>query len=202
MKVFGILLTLIAAATVSTAQTAATANNPVDVQVVKASWSKTAHRGYLSDSSSPTVTVKREHRNVPISNAPDARVPFPGMIPYTPNVRTITFPPTERTVKGYLYEARVRNTGTKKIKALDWEYVFADAFDGSVVARHRFHSPVRMAPGKEAKLSEFAVAAPTKVVNAKAIEQNPDAPYAEQVRITRIEYADGSVWIRPAQKLQ
>jgi hypothetical protein len=201
MKAFGILLIVMAAAAVSMAQTATTiaGSNPPDVQVLNARWSKTAYRAYLRDSSSPTVTLRREHRNRPISNAPDARVPFPGMIPYTPNVRTIDFPPTDRAVNGYRYEAKLRNTGAKRIKALDWEYVFTDTFDRTTVARHSFHSLVRIAPGKEAKVSEFTVAAPTKVVNAKAVERNPDAPYSEEVRITRIEYADGSVWQRPAQ---
>ncbi len=200
MKALAVLLTVIAVAVVSMAQTVTTtAGNPSDVQVFKASWRKTSYRPPLKDSSSPIIKLRREHRNLPISNRPDARVPFPGMIPYTPNVRTIDFPPTERAVDGYRYEARVRNAGTKRITALDWEYVFTDTVDHRTIARHSFHSRVRIAPGKETKVSEFTIAAPTKVVSAKAVERNPDAPYSEQVRITRIEYADGSVWQRSAQ---
>ena len=87
-------------------------------------------------------------------------------------------------------------SGEKAIKAIDWQYIFTDSLDRSIVTRHQFESKVKIAPGKEVKLSRFSVTSPTQVVNAKAVASNPQQPYSEQVLITRIQYMDGSVWER------
>jgi hypothetical protein len=104
------------------------------------------------------------------------------------------WPSTGPRVNGYLYQITVRNNGPKKIKAVNWQYVFTDSLDQSIVTRHKFRTRENIAPGKEAKLSRFSVIAPTQVINAKAVQNNSKEAYLEQVLIMRIEYTDGTVW--------
>lgn len=204
MKFVGILFFIIALTVVSIAQTPTTIN-PTDLQVVKMSWkreTRPAREAYPK-------TEKRVEEELPSKGAQPAQssrsterkeqtsvydnVTRPGQA-----VEDM-WPSTGPLVSGYLYQITVRNSGQKEIKAVNWQYIFTDSLDQSIVTRHQFQSRAKIAPGKEVKLSRFSVAAPTQVVNAKAVANNPGQPYSEQVLITRIEYMDGSVWERSAE---
>jgi hypothetical protein len=77
--------------------------------------------------------------------------------------------------------ALVKNSGTRKIKAIEWDYIFfADSGRREEKKRYRFRSKVKIAPGE----SKFL----TKEVNDGA------ATVFQTVAIRRIEYDDGSAW--------
>jgi hypothetical protein len=99
----------------------------------------------------------------------------------------------------YLYKAKVTNTESKSIRAIDWDYVFFEQADGKEVGRHLFKSNVKIQPGKSAELSRRTASPPTNVVNVAKTGKKIKEQYAERVEIQRIEYDDGSVWTRPAK---
>lgn len=72
----------------------------------------------------------------------------------------------------------VRNTGTKTVTAVYWEYLLFETGGKEPVKRYRVQSKRVIPPGEQAEL--------TKEVKPKGNEH--------QALISRIEYADGSVW--------
>lgn len=198
MKTLGIALFIFALSAVAPAQTpTASSNKTPDLQVIKVSW-KIAYRLYGEGyQSSPAPKDYRSGQRA-ISN-PGARIPEYVYSPISnPYVRNVSFPKSKQ-FKSYFYEAKVRHTGTKKIAAVKWEYLFIDSLNQKIVERHRFYTKLKISPGSEKKLGAFDNAPPTKTINAKTVENNPDQPFTEQVLITRIEYADGTVWELPSQ---
>lgn len=99
----------------------------------------------------------------------------------------------------YLYKAKVTNTESKIIRAIEWDYVFFDHAGGKEVGRHLFKSRVKIQPGKSAELSRRTSSPPSNVVNVTKTGKKLKEQYAERVEILRIEYEDGSVWTRTAK---
>lgn len=199
MRIFGIVLVILTLAFVSKAQTATVLHNPPDLQVIKMSWKsemRLAEDAVREEKDPLTAQPDRRVRPRPV---PGARTSVYDSVNNASRENEDMWPSTGPRVKGYLYQVTVRNTGQKEIKAVSWQYIFTDPLDHSIVARHRFSSKSKIAPGKEKKLDEFALSPPTNVVNAKSVANNPEQPLIEQVEITRIEYTDGSVWERPAE---
>ena len=59
----------------------------------------------------------------------------------------------ERPRFGYRYKVRLKNLTEKKIKSIDWDYVFIEPNTQNEVARHEFTSDDGIEPGKERHLS-------------------------------------------------
>lgn len=74
-----------------------------------------------------------------------------------------------------------RNTGTKVITSVSWECLFfSDERQTEVMLRHKFRDGKRIMPGEEVRLKHSSArGAATK---------------HKAVRITRVAYADGTVW--------
>jgi hypothetical protein len=72
----------------------------------------------------------------------------------------------------------VKNIGTKPVTAVNWEYLLFEKDATEPIKRYRVQTKKLIPPGEQAQL--------TKEVTPKGQEQ--------QARITRIEYADGTVW--------
>lgn len=209
MKLFGIALFIIALATVSMGQTSTAANNPPDVEIIKTKWSRLYGNSTGGNSLFGADSKANPMSQRAVTGAASIYEPYPNasISPTSEEVllneprpgKGLTSKWRRPKVDGYQYHATIRNRGLKTIKALTWEFVFANSHDQSILARHRFYTKARIAPGKEKKLSKFATAPPTKVINAKAVANNPKQPFTEQVLITRIEYADGTIWERPSK---
>jgi hypothetical protein len=99
----------------------------------------------------------------------------------------------------YLYKAKVTNKDTKTILAIEWDYVFYDEATKKEVGRHPLKNTVKIQPGKSAELSRRTGTPPTTVVDVHKTGKKFKEQYAERIEIQRIEYADGSVWQRPAK---
>ncbi|HEX8559248.1 MAG TPA: hypothetical protein VF668_14175 [Pyrinomonadaceae bacterium] len=95
----------------------------------------------------------------------------------------------------YVYDVKLTNTGTKKIRSLDWEYVLVDSSTGTVAGRRQFTSKVGLRPGQKKKLSGRSTLPPSLTVDAS---QGRDARFKEKVVIRRVEFEDGAVWQNPA----
>ena len=89
----------------------------------------------------------------------------------------------------YTAKATLKNTGTKAIKSVSWDYVFTDEKERKELKRYRFQSKQQILPGE------------TQTVSAGlGLDPKEKAPHIktgkQSVEITKIDYADGSVWKR------
>ena len=87
----------------------------------------------------------------------------------------------------YTAKATLKNTGTKALKAISWDYVFTDEKERKELKRYRLQSKQQILPGE------------TQVVTAGvAIDPKEKARHIttgkQGIEITKVEYADGSAW--------
>ena len=83
--------------------------------------------------------------------------------------------------------ALFRNTGTKTVKSVTWEYVFfKDEQRTRVEKRHTFRGKQEIRPGESVRLKNFSY--------------RPRATEYAAVRVVRVDYADGTSWRAVAGK--
>jgi hypothetical protein len=95
---------------------------------------------------------------------------------------------------GFAYRIKVKNTSTKKVEILFWEYKFNEAENPKILARRQFLCGVSIRPDKEKDLEAFSPSGPSDVVSVSALADK--TRFKENVVINRIEYSDGSIWQR------
>jgi hypothetical protein len=87
----------------------------------------------------------------------------------------------------YRATATLKNSGAKAVKAVEWDYVFAEPEGGKELKRYRLQSKQAIEPGATATLSKDVSIKPGE--NTRHLTAG-----RQQVVVTRVEYADGSVW--------
>jgi hypothetical protein len=97
----------------------------------------------------------------------------------------------------YLYEAKIKNTGVKTIRAIVWEYYLFDPDNEVEVGRHRFTGNITVRPSKTVNLVGRSKKPPTGVVEVTKSSKGLQTKYHERVLIQRVEYDDGTFWQRP-----
>lgn len=87
---------------------------------------------------------------------------------------------------GGAFSVEVKNTGSRAITAVEWQYILLDPVRKYVVDRLNFRTDDKtVEPGKTRKFT-------------KRIEYPTVPDYITAVvRITKVEYADGTAWERP-----
>ena len=96
----------------------------------------------------------------------------------------------------FTYRVRVRNTDTKTVKNIYWEYVILESENPQNQASREFFCAAKIKANGRARLQAISASMPrTKAISAKTLA-NPKNAFAEKVVINRIEYADGSLWQR------
>lgn len=103
--------------------------------------------------------------------------------------------PDSKQILTYVYRARVKNTGAKTIRVIDWGYTFLDPETRQELGRHLYTNKVKIRPGQDNELVGRDAKPQTSTVNVK----NAGKELGEQVVIYRVQYDDGSVWQPPAQ---
>lgn len=98
-------------------------------------------------------------------------------------------------VKLYLYHLEVKNIGTRKIKSFAWEYQSSGVSDPS---DRQFYCAVNAKPNDKKAFDLLAPFAPSRVVDATSAGQKTDKKGL--VVINKVEYTDGSIWVRPGWK--
>ena len=100
---------------------------------------------------------------------------------------------------GFTYEYRVKlkNTSPKKIKAVLWEYQLLEGSTTEIVSRRVFLCGTSIKSSSDKLMQAVAFAPPTRVVSADASEESPPK---QRVLVNRIEYSDGSTWVRDGWK--
>ncbi|MEJ7714014.1 MAG: hypothetical protein WKF84_30245 [Pyrinomonadaceae bacterium] len=92
---------------------------------------------------------------------------------------------------GYRYSVELRNDAQKKVKLVEWDYVFVEPGTNKELVRHSFASKEDIKTGKSKKVMVETVAAPYAVISAKGLEEgNP----SEKVEIMRVVYDDNTAW--------
>lgn len=97
---------------------------------------------------------------------------------------------------GYRYLAKVKNTGEKRIRRIEWQYSFLDPETEVEIGQHRYRSYVSVRPGKTADLIGWSTTPPVGVVKVSKSCDGLGSKYSERVVIHGIEYDDGTIWQR------
>ena len=98
---------------------------------------------------------------------------------------------------GFMYRLVVQNGSPRAIKSIDWDYIFIDQNAGIEVGRRQFRSVEKISPGKSKELNFFIPTPPTRTISVSSLNENERQGLAEDVKIVRIEYADGTFWQQP-----
>ncbi|MDQ3665825.1 MAG: hypothetical protein M3410_04335 [Acidobacteriota bacterium] len=192
-----ILLLFLLAAGVS-AQPSTDVSDPPDLAVAEKSWRKEIRHPALGVDPFVANDEQKEFERAQKDNAIRNSVRVREGGTPQPTVRT---KPLENESQGpsarYVYRAKVRNTGTKTILALVWDYRFFDPLTLEEVGLRPFTHRVKIRPGKGFELIGHSASPPARVIDSRKAAKDLGAQYSEKVVIRRVEYADGSVWLRP-----
>lgn len=193
LVVLGFLLLVDVSAQSSQAQP-----NAPELTVTKKFWRKELYHPALTSDpfrvNDEQMEMQRAQRDNNIRNSVRVRegtTPQPAQ-----SVRNPKPMPTESEAPRmlFVYRVTVKNSGTKTITGLVWEYVFFDPERAEQVGQHSFLHRVKIRSGKSMELIGESVRPPTRVIDAN---KKGESRLTEEVVIRRIEYEDGSVWQRP-----
>ena len=87
----------------------------------------------------------------------------------------------------YTAKATLKNTGTKAVKSVSWDYVFTDEKERKELKRYRFQTKRQILPGETQTVGAALGFDPKKKTSHFVTGK-------QSVEITRLEYADGSAW--------
>ena len=94
----------------------------------------------------------------------------------------------------FVYKATIKNTSTKAIKSIDWDYIFLERGTENELGRQQFTSEEKVAAGKTKELVVTITKPPTKTINLTALNANERGTLDGRVVLVRIDYADGTSW--------
>ena len=100
---------------------------------------------------------------------------------------------TQKGAKLYFYHLEVKNTGSRPIKSFAWEYESSGVPDPS--DRH-FFCVVNAKPNQKREFDLYTPLAPSRVIDVTTASEKPGNSKGVVV-INKIEYADGTTWLRP-----
>lgn len=181
------------------AQEASKSSAPSDLTVLEKSWRT---EPVVSSANTNPLQPNEDHMRVTrqqkeFIRARDNELPNQTTEPSMPAAGTKPIPPAKDVYTLYVYKIKVKNSGAKTIKTIDWEYQFLDPNSQEQVEQRTFTSGLRLAPGKTKVIEQRLSRKPTQVVSADQLGQKLRDQFTERVVINRIVYTDGSVWQRP-----
>lgn len=206
MRVVVVLLSFLFVAPLAGAQTPPTVTDSSDVQLVKFSWSKERlnwernpfggpnenfHQMQFRARSEKRVTdAKRAGNSAELSKLEkDAKADAA--------IVAAENQPSKPPRYYFFYRASIKNTSTKAISEIDWDYVFFDEATGDELDRREFTSVQKVGPGKEKELTFTLPTPPTRRISIHSLDKKERSGIVEKVVIVRVTYADGSVWQMP-----
>jgi hypothetical protein len=202
MKTLSSVLVLVLLGIVNAlAQTSPIVSAPPDITVLQKSWRPFVRNPALDEDPFNANTEQREYmkeqRNNEIQNTIRARG---SETREAPPPRTVKFPkPLLPSSVTYEYTIRIKNTGTKTIRAVDWGYMFSDPDTQKELGRHQHSSKIKIRPGEDKNLVGRSASPPTKIVSARNAGRELKDSSSERIVIYRVEYDDGSAWQNPAK---
>lgn len=197
MKCFNLLLLTILAVAGASAQVP-TDSSPPGLVVGDISWRKEAFVPALYEDplsrNQEHADLEREQKQTIRQNVirvQSGQLPLP--LPTTP---ASTTRPKLSSVY-YRYEAKIKNTGTKTVRQVTWEYFLLEPETEFEIGRHEYISKVNLRFGKGTTVVGISDTPPNGVVSVTKSGQEVRNKFVERVVINRIEYDDGTVWQRP-----
>jgi hypothetical protein len=97
----------------------------------------------------------------------------------------------------FVYKTSIKNTTTKTISLIDWDYIFLDRADQSELGRQQFTSEEKIGPGKSKELTVVISKPPTQTISVTSLNTKEREGLVGRVVIVGIQFSDGSVWQRP-----
>jgi hypothetical protein len=120
------------------------------------------------------------------SGAPAAR---------TAGSSSVTFPAVPgRLPVFYVYSLKVKNTGSKPIEGIAWDYLFIDPNNNAELGKHQFLSYEKIPVNKSVSLEAQLRSPPTRVVRTAESMKNTNSKLIEKSVIQCILYADDTAW--------
>lgn len=199
MRVSAIALLLIAFASLASAQATYDLPAAPDVEVLDKNWRKDVRNPALDDdplrAARETAILdefKKETIRTNQVRTELGRDPLP-----LPTQNSSGIVVAAKSV-WYIYTTKLKNTGTKTISSVVWEYVFFDPAKKADVSRHRCISNGEIKPGKSKTLTGRTKSPQSRVVDAS--KPDPQEKPKETIVVHRIEFTDGTFWTRDEQQ--
>jgi|SRR5687767_9546556 len=201
MKVYVLLLSLLVVPIASNAQT--TSRTPAEVEVVKFSWSKERLNWEQNPFNGPNENFHemqfRARSEKRVSDAKKSGTAGQQAVAERDAKVDAAIVAAARQPAGparyyFIYRASMKNSSTKPIQEIDWDYIFVDAATGQELSRHQFTSAKIIPPGKSKELTFMLSSPPTKRISVYALNKQERSGIADQVVVVRVKYSDGSVW--------
>ena len=175
----------------------ATPAAPPDLVILQKKWQSHVRNPALDadpfDANDDFETARQEQRINEIRNTIRARGNEAREPPPITNNKINN--PDSKQIVTYVYRARVKNTGAKTIRIIDWGYTFLDPETRQELGSHLYTTKVKIRPGQDGELIGRSGKPQTSTVNVKNAGKEP----GEQIVIYRVQYDDGSVWQSPSQ---
>ncbi|MEJ7618207.1 MAG: hypothetical protein WKF30_14865 [Pyrinomonadaceae bacterium] len=81
------------------------------------------------------------------------------------------------------------------MRAIDWDYIFYDSKTRQEIGRRQLTSEIKIGPGQNKKLEVALRLPPTATISVSEFNSKQEqAGLGEQVTLTRVIFADGTVW--------
>jgi hypothetical protein len=199
MKTPCILLFLFLIATSALAQSAPEPTDPIDLVVIEKRWHKEIRNPALDEdpfaANDEHQALERAQKDNAVRNARrikggESALPT---LPDTPPVKADTEAPSTR----YAFRIKVRNTGSKIIRAVVWDYFFFNPETLEEAGHRSFTQKVAIRPGKGVELIGHSNSPPVRFIDATKPVKGPATQYSEKIVIQRVDYSDGTFWLRP-----
>lgn len=202
MKVLNLALLLFLLTYAVAAQTPQRYAEAPGLAVIKNSWHSKVLAAPGEDPMEPSLerlneeSAINERQNEIARSGASAR---PGITYIPGTLKTRPTPRPSSPMVAYIFEATIRNTGTKKIRRIVWEYIFLDEGGTRELGYRAFNSKVNISPGKSVKVAGYTRIYVNDAVEANKLNQAAQqlhGKYMEVISIRYIEYADNSIWKR------
>jgi hypothetical protein len=171
---------------------------PPEVSVLKLSWSKfNLPVGGDRDPFAPNDLVRAEREAAREAQAQNREAGRTGTLVRPPvmQIQTSSLSDLKPGVAAYSFTMKLKNSGSRIIRGLEWAYVFIDPATDQEVGRAVFRHNLKLSPNKEGQVIGYSNNSPVKVFNVKGAKSDKDLK--QRVEIYRVRYDDGSAWDRP-----
>jgi hypothetical protein len=109
-----------------------------------------------------------------------------------------TFPATPgRLPVFYVYALKLKNTGSKTIEGIAWDYIFIDPTSNAELGKHEFLSYAKVPTDKSATVRVALRSPPTRVVRSSESTKDAHPKLIEKSVVQCVLYADDTVWKNP-----
>jgi hypothetical protein len=206
MKVYALLLSLLMVPIASNAQTPSTSTTPSEVEVVKYSWSKERLNWEQNPFGGPNENFHemqfRARSEKRVSDAKKSGTAGQNSTAERDLKVDAAIVQAGRQPSGparyyFIYRASFKNSSTKQIEEIDWDYLFIDSATGQELGRHQFTSTKIIPPGKSKELTFSLSTPPTRHISVNALNKHERSGIADHIAVVRVKYSDGSVWQLP-----